>query len=182
MSQAGQSRSEWSGETLDRAFGAPAEEYLFYLVLQANRRRETALATALRQIGLTVAKWHAGAVIRRLGGCGMTEVSHLSAVDRTTLSRTINQMVEEGLVLRITSPNDRRRVHLSLSERGVALIDQARVVSKTLNRRFLEGAADEHRTGAVRLLQQAVAAMIEDDDVALGVLTYRPTTSQDARA
>ena len=178
MSETRQSRSEWSGEALDRAFGAAAEEYVFYLLLQANRRREAALAAALEAIGLTVPMWHAGAVIRRLRGCNMSEVSHLSAVDRTTLTRTIDRMVAEGLVERTSSPTDRRRVMLRLSDRGVEQIDRARVVSKDINRRFLQGAPEEHIISAVRLLQHLVDSMIAEDEVALGVLTYRPTAPE----
>ena len=180
MSDLVRTRAEWSGEALDRAFAAPPEEYVFYLLLQANRRREAALAAALQEIGLTVPKWHAGAVIRRLGGCSMTEVSHLSAVDRTTLSRTIDRMVRDGLVLRAVSSNDRRRVHLSLSARGVELIDRARAVSRALNRRILQDVPEDHRIATLRLLQQVVGVLIDDDDVAQGVLTYR-AISQDAR-
>jgi DNA-binding MarR family transcriptional regulator len=177
MKEPQRGRSPWTGEALHRAFGAAPEEYVFYLLLQANRRRDTALAAALEEIGLTAPKWHAGAVIRRLRRCNMTELSQLSAVDRTTLTRTINLMVEEGLVVRESFPLDRRQVLLTLSERGVQLIDQARIISRTLNQRFLQGVTNDHVSGGMRMLQQIVDNMIADDAVAYGVLTYQPTAS-----
>ena len=177
MAETRRNGSEWSGDALDRAFGAPPPEYVFYLLLQANRRREMALSAGLEAVGLSVPMWHAGAVIRRLRGCSMTEVAHLSAVDRTTLTRTIDRMVMEGLVTRASSPVDRRRVMLELSERGVELIDRARVVSREINQRFLHGAAEHHLTPTLRLLQHIVDKMVAEDDVAYGVLTYSAISS-----
>ncbi len=173
MSDRASSRRRWDGEALDRAFRAGHSEYIFYLMLQTVRRREAALSRAMRPIGLTAAKWHAGAVLRRLNGCSMAELAHLSAVDRTTLTRIVDQLVGDGLAERGAAPGDRRRVMIRLTERGVKLIDRARSVSRSFNEEVLDGTEEAHQLAALRLLQHVLANMIADDDeIAWGVLTY----------
>ncbi len=172
-------RSEWTGEALDRGFRAGPAEYLFYLMLQAVRRRETALNKVMQPLGLTAAKWHAGAVLKRLGGCSMADLAHLSAVDRTTLTRIVDQLVDEGLAERGGAPGDRRKVMIRLTDKGAAVIDRARAVSRGLNEGVLDGADEAEQIAALRLLQRVLGAMIPDDDaVAWGVLTFTSTSKR----
>ena len=79
---------QWGAEALQQASGAGRPEYLFYLLTQAARRREAILAEAMKAKGMTLARWAALAVIDRLGACAMHELALLTAVDRTTLTRT----------------------------------------------------------------------------------------------
>ncbi len=167
-------REDWTAEALQGAFRAGVPEYVFYLMLQAVRRREAALNAALRPLGLNATRWHAGAVMRRTGGCSMADLANLSAVDRTTLTRTVDQMVQMGLAERETSPDDRRRVILRLTEHGKDLIDRAREISRSHNEGVLDGLDPTCGEGAVRLLQHVLAGMIDDDHVAWGVLTFTP--------
>ena len=180
MSKSRHKTSDWSGEALDRAFGLGMPEYIFYLMLQATRRREAALNEALEPIGLTVPKFRALIVISRLKSTVTSEVAHLSSVDRTTLTRTLDQLVSAGLVHRTPSPTDRRVVRLSLSAAGEQLVEQARDASHNYNETMLMGVPDDRRMAALRLLQQVVDNMIDDDDIAHGVLTYRHTSPRAA--
>ncbi len=167
--------SHWSGQALDRAFGRGAPEQLFYMMLQATRRRETAIGEALRELGLTVSRWRALAVIRRCGACTMSDLAHLSSVDRTTLTRTIDQLVNEGLVERAPSVSDRRLILLKLSAEGARLAELGSKANHDFCSDMLRGVPDDQRVGALRLLQQVVDNMIGDEDVAYGVLTFQPS-------
>ena len=168
--------SQWTGEALDRATGIGMPEYLFYLMLQATRRREVGLGEPLRAEGLTIPKWRALAVIRRTGACAMNELAHLSSVDRTTLTRTVDQLVEDGLVERTVSSADRRVVHLSLTPAGLKLSEAGSHINRTFCRRALKGVSAEQLTAALRVLQTIVDNLIVEEDVAYGVLTYQRTT------
>jgi DNA-binding MarR family transcriptional regulator len=168
--------SEWTGEALERVFGLGHPEYLFYLLLQADRRREAAFSEALKGAGLTIPKWRALAVIRRLGDCAMSELAQLSAVDRTTLTRTVDQLVKDGLVERKASAADRRLILLSLTPKGLETVDRGRYVNQAQNRKFLAGIPEDQARACVRVLQQIVDNQIADpDEVAYGVLTFNHT-------
>lgn len=165
--------ADWTDEALERASALELQEYFFYLVLQVNRRRDVALARALEPTGLNLAKWRALAVIGRLGACAMTELAEFSVVDRTTLTRTVDQLVADRLVERSPSPTDRRLVLLRLTEHGTAAAERARAATNAANRRILKG-VDEAQTRAAlsALLRAADNLMPDSDDAAYGVLTF----------
>jgi DNA-binding MarR family transcriptional regulator len=102
------------------AFDLP--QHLFFLVTQLMARRNRALAAQLKPLGLTVQKWRVIAVLDHAPGCTMGELADLTSVDRTTLTRTLDQLVEEKLVDRRAAAHDRRTMRLSLTDKGAALL------------------------------------------------------------
>ncbi len=172
MARSGRKPAEWSSAALFRSFGLGFPEYFFYLMLHASRRRDAGLAQEMETVGLTLPKWRALAVIRRLGTCTMSELAHLSPVDRTTLTRTVDQLVEAGMVERSTSPTDRRRVLLTLNRRGLDAVERARANNRDFGARALAGIPEDQRETAMAVIQRVIENLIDDDDIAYAVLTY----------
>src|ERR1700761_1502407 len=83
--------------------------HLFSVFTALARHREAALELAFRPLGINVSRYRALAVITQMQPCGMTELADISAVDRTTMTRTVDQLVAAGLVERATPPTDRRQ-------------------------------------------------------------------------
>ena len=119
------------------------EEWFFYLMFQTVRRRDQAFAGALDALGLNLPKWRALSVISRLSGCTMNELAEFTTIDRTTLTRTADQLIEAGLVSRGGLPGDRRIVRLELTEKGGAAFEQALVEMRRFNSEALEGVSAE---------------------------------------
>ena len=80
--------------------------YLFHVFAVLGRYREAALDEAFRPLGLNVARHRALAVVARMQPCGMTELADFCAVDRTTMTRTVDQLFAGGLVERTTPASD----------------------------------------------------------------------------
>lgn len=153
--------------------------YLFYLLFQVARQRDVCYDRKLAAAGLTLQRWRILAVIRRIENCSMKDLALLSAIDRTTLTRVVDQMVAEGLVTRWSSPRDRRRVNVTLSEAGDAKFAQAVGLLGDGNAAMLAGVRDEALRGASRVLQQVVRNLVADPLVAERLLTYRGSNSAD---
>jgi DNA-binding MarR family transcriptional regulator len=165
--------SEWSDEAMARAFAVGLPDYLFYLIVQVSRRRDASLASALAKVDMTVSKWRALAVVGRLGECAMSELAAFSVVDRTTLTRTVDQLVAEGLVERFPSPADRRLVLLRLTDRGQDVAARCRSAANADNRRHLRGLSDEKVRAAVSALIRIADNVIDEpDDAAYAILTF----------
>src|SRR5690349_3236139 len=104
----------------DGEFPLGAPEYFFYLLFQAQRQRDLSLDRALSPVGLNLAQWRTLAIVRRIDVCSMTLLARYSTVDRTTLTRAVDQLVDRGLVARWTPDHDRRQVNLRLTDEGEA--------------------------------------------------------------
>lgn len=68
--------------------------------------------------GVTVSQCHIILEIGNAGECALVDLAATLRLDPSTMSRNINSMVDAGLVNRITNPDDRRYVALTLTEQG----------------------------------------------------------------
>ncbi len=71
--------------------------------------------------GISLAQCHAMLEMGRLHECTVAELSENLNLDKSTLSRTIENLVQRGLVERITQKEDRRRILVRLTDSGRAM-------------------------------------------------------------
>lgn len=71
--------------------------------------------------GTTISKCHAIVEIGRAKEISLNELAKLLELDKSTMSRTINNLVSEEIVIRHLDENDRRYITIKLSEKGVAV-------------------------------------------------------------
>ena len=71
--------------------------------------------------GVTISQCHAIAEIGRAGEVSLNELAELLALDKSTMSRRINNLVEDGLVIRELDPEDRRYVKIKLTDKGIKI-------------------------------------------------------------
>ena len=153
-------------------FPLPPSAYLFYLLFQAARQRDLHYDQKLAGAGLNVHGWRILAVIRRIETCSMKDLALFSAMDRTTLTRAVDHLVAEGLVERWSSPRDRRRVNITLSEKGEAVHAQALATLQNGNAVMLAGVEEDAVRGAARVLSQVIRNLMQDPLAASKLLAY----------
>jgi DNA-binding MarR family transcriptional regulator len=68
--------------------------------------------------GTTISKCHAIVEIGRAGEISLNELAGILGLDKSTMSRTINNLVEDNLVIRDTHPEDRRYITINLTKKG----------------------------------------------------------------
>lgn len=73
--------------------------------------------------GTTVSQCHAVVEIGRAKDISLNQLAELLTLDKSTMSRTINKLVDSGLVIRELHPDDRRYVSIKLSEEGIKVFD-----------------------------------------------------------
>jgi len=122
-------------------------------------------------MGLNLPKWRALSVISRLGGCTMNELAEFTTIDRTTLTRTADQLIDAGLVSRCGLPGDRRIVRLEMTEEGEAIFETALVEMRRFNRQALEGVSTEDQDH-LRATLRAVLANITESGERADAITY----------
>ena len=77
---------------------------------------------AMQHFDVTVEQFH---ILRRIlkGRASVSELADDKHISRAAASRAVDALVNRGLIERIPDAEDRRRVHLALSESGQELID-----------------------------------------------------------
>ena len=73
--------------------------------------------------GITLAQCHALLEIGGSGGITLIDLASALNLDTSTISRTIDKMVRDGLVERNANPDDRRYVDISLTDAGQKIFD-----------------------------------------------------------
>jgi len=141
------------------------DRHVFFWMTQAIAARDRRLAGEMKNFGLRVPEWRALAALYARRRCTMSELSDLSSIDRTTLTRTVDRMESAGWVARLNDTEDARVTRLALTTAGERLFHRIWPAVEQLNRAALEGlpagAADAMRRTLERMktnLDQDVAA------------------------
>jgi DNA-binding MarR family transcriptional regulator len=126
------------------------------LLFRVEQHRRALLADALAHRALNLTQWIALCVLARDGACGMTELAQATAIDRTSLTRTIDILIQRGLVARHTPPRDRRTVMVQASPEGQVLATAIRLELEVLQNQwfaaFSDGEQDRLAEGLRKLL------------------------------
>jgi DNA-binding MarR family transcriptional regulator len=146
--------------------------YVFHLFAVVSRHREARREEVLRPLGLNLSRHRALSVIASHGACTMSELADYTAVDRTTLTRTVDQLVEAALVERATPREDRRQVVLTLTDAGQRTCRRSLRAIFEVNRELLANLEEEDQRVAARVLEAVLGRMV-DDPALLERLTLR---------
>jgi DNA-binding MarR family transcriptional regulator len=114
---------------LDRPSESATDEFklgdsLGYLVNRAARMMANQLAEELRPAGVGIGQWAVLIFLWERDGLSQSELSRVVAIEPPTMVRTIDRMVRDGLVKRVSDPGDGRVSRIYLTERGRALRDE----------------------------------------------------------
>jgi DNA-binding MarR family transcriptional regulator len=143
-------------------FPFAASDYVLHLLAAIHQFRDSALDSHLKILGLNIGRYRVLGVLNRFGVCTMTELSHFTAIDRTTLTRIADQLVATGQVERRTSVRDRRQVLLDLTQSGRAAYLKALEIVFEFNRRILDGIPDDAHRATARTLKRVVENLAPD--------------------
>jgi len=163
-------------------FPTTPADYFFYLQFQAVRLRDAILERAIAATGLNLQRWRMLAVIRRIQDCSMKELALFTAIDRTTLTRAVDQLVAQELVVRWSPAGDRRRVHLALTPKGEAAYEAAADVLRRESEAMLRGVDGTRLGEAIRLQQDVLRNLAADPLEAERLIGFGPPPRRRSRA
>ena len=109
--------------------GTPAQlaldNQLCFLFHRISRDLTAAYRPLLADLGLTYPQYLVMLVLWEQDGLGVGEIGERLCLDSGTLSPLLRRMEGAGLVSRVRSPSDERRVTVHLTEAGGALRERA---------------------------------------------------------
>lgn len=122
-----------SGGARPQAIPFDHEQHLFYWLTQVISRRDRHLTLALRPHGVRVPEWRVLGLLYSRRGLSMSEVADAAAIDPTTLSRTVAELVRGGLLVRLSPVGDKRVTRLALTAQGTRLVERILPIVFRLN-------------------------------------------------
>jgi MarR family transcriptional regulator, organic hydroperoxide resistance regulator len=130
--------------------------HLSYLLAQANREINRQLDALLRAEGVPVEQWRILKVLSDGSGRSMGELAEAALLNHPTLTKTIDRMVADSLVYRISDPDDRRKVLIFCSDRGKTLARRLAPLALSQESKIVESYGGKATTQLKRLLETLI--------------------------
>lgn len=108
--------------------------------------------------GTTVSQCHAIVEVGRAKDISLNELAELLTLDKSTMSRTINKLVDSGLVIRELHPDDRRYVSIKLSEEGIKVFHNIENSMEKYYQSIFASIPEEKREQVLESLQLVINA------------------------
>ena len=83
-------------------------------------------------------------------------------LDKSTMTSLLARMESQGLIAKEESRQDKRAVHIRLTEQGRAMADAVKVIFQAADERTLQGIPAEERQTLTRLLQTVISNLEEE--------------------
>jgi MarR family transcriptional regulator, organic hydroperoxide resistance regulator len=113
---------------------------------------ESFTADALRKDGLSIDMWRVLAALSNNGGQRQVDLSDMTSIDVSTMSRLVSRLVRLGLVTRSRSRTSNREVVVALSPKGRALVRRLIPIAKGLEQKASAGLSAKELAVIKRLL------------------------------
>lgn len=135
----------------------PADRYVGILVVAARQAIRQAISARARPFRLTSQQFWAIVAIRLWPGITLSEMAEAMRLDPPAGSRLVRQLAARRLVEERPDPRDRRRVHLHLTDRGVALGVQLGAIHEEFQSTLVRGMGEAElsalRSGLRRIVE-----------------------------
>jgi MarR family transcriptional regulator, organic hydroperoxide resistance regulator len=114
-------------------------------------------ADGLKGTGLSIDMWRVLAALSNNGGQRQVDLSGMTSIDPSTMSRLVSRLVRMELVTRSRSQISNREVVVALSTKGRSLVRRLIPIAQELERTASTGLTARELTEAKRLLTRMYA-------------------------
>lgn len=135
------------------------DSYLFYWIGQIDNLYKRAILDALRPMRINLAWWRTLAVLTERGPQTVGELARITVIERTALTRVIDQMVKRGFVQRKVRAGDRRVSEIHLAAEGRALYRRILPESRAVYLRAVAGLSPAEVTALIVELKKIRAKL-----------------------
>jgi len=143
--------------TLSRLYARPG-----FLLRRAHQISAAVFEDECRELGLTPAQFGALTVLKAHPGLGQSSLARALGFDKVTALRVLRGLETRGLVVRSTTPENRRCISVALTEAGMQVLGQAQKPAEQAYRRLLAPLDPDQQAQLLQLLQLLTGQLEED--------------------
>lgn len=109
--------------------------------------------------GVTIAQCHAIVEIGRMKKISLVDLADLLGLDKSTMSRTINNLVERGLAVRDLDAENRRYVTIQLTNSGMHVFKNIEESMDKYYKRIFSSIPEDKRSQVIESLKLLTSAV-----------------------
>ncbi len=155
-----------SAEATVRLYLSRADERLAHLVRDARRALQRALQTGLAEHSVAPGHWTFLRILWVRDGMNQRELSELAGVMEPTTFAALQAMEKLGYVVRQRRPENRKNIHVYLTDEGRALRDRLSPVAIGINERAVRGVSEADLAATRRTMLAMIQNLSEDEGLA----------------
>jgi DNA-binding MarR family transcriptional regulator len=129
------------------------EEQIGFILRQVSQRHSTIFAEHIGA-GLTPTQWAALAKLQETGPCSQNQLGRLTAMDVATIKGVIDRLTARGLTETGPDSEDARRLMVSLTKAGQALVEKETAHAIAISEATLSPLAPKDREILLELLEK----------------------------
>lgn len=130
------------------------DDYLLYQLAVASHHLSAEFHLYVKKQGVKIYVWRVLASLIDHPGLMLTKLSRLVLIEQSRLTKIIDQMHKDGLILKQTDPKDRRRALLSVSDKGAKLAQGLIIEAKRHEQAALQGLTKRERESFKAILRK----------------------------
>jgi DNA-binding MarR family transcriptional regulator len=126
---------------------------LGFLIHDTSRLRRCAFDRYLKPLRITRSQWWVLAYVSRKDGMTQSELAEELDLGKVAVGGLIDRLQKNGLVRRVSDPNDRRVNLIHLEPKSKQLLSSLRKANHKFNERILAGLSDKQLITAAEALE-----------------------------
>lgn len=134
-----------------------------YLMNRIMGRYNLSLRAEMAELGLTTPKMRALAVLSVIDGIQIRQLAVYAVTEQSTLSRALDALASDGLIIRTPDPNDSRATHIHITAAGRAAFERLWPRMAETYAQMFQGIDDEEKRAFVRTLQTILGNIRKHD-------------------
>lgn len=129
------------------------DEQVGYLLRLANQRHAAIFQSTL-PVNFTRTQFSALVRLAQIGECSQNELGRQTAMDVATIKGVVDRLRKRGFVNVLPDENDKRRFLISVSEKGVEILESIHEAGLRISEKTLEPLSVRERAEFIRLLKK----------------------------
>lgn len=140
------------------------ESYLPYrLSILSNRVSSTIAKLYATQFGISIPQWRVIAVLGRYQECLAVQLVDYTQMDKVAVSRAVKSLLDNEFIKGEQSSDDRRKVHLTLTEKGKSTYNKIVPLVLDYETQLLDSLSSEQKQSLDDILSTLAEQALEMD-------------------
>ena len=121
------------------------DDRLLFLMSKAQHTLKNHVKREFTAGGVTISPAQSGILfsLKFGNGLSMNQLSQILSIDNAAVTRHVDTLERNGLVKREQDADDRRKMIIRITEKGIAEADKLKVIARRINSMIKEGFSEE---------------------------------------